>query len=252
MTLKMLTNKKGAYLLEATISLPIFIIAVIVMNSIILMYSCIEDANCILATELRRGAAEAIQTNTSVLIPARILDRTSGNHSQINSLKISDYVYRQSAYGQDELIGLKIKMELTTNNPLNLAANANYDLSLITRAYVGKVRDVGNMTADEMMNKSEAVYIFPKRGEKYHTEGCSVLHAAYKSAVLNNSIKSTYSSCPLCHSSRAQIGATVYYFPVDGEDYHLPGCSCMERNYIEIEKAVAIERGYTPCSKCGG
>jgi hypothetical protein len=60
MNLKTLINKKGSYLTEAAIALPVFIIAVIVMNSVILMYACIEDCSFIAASELRRGAAEAV------------------------------------------------------------------------------------------------------------------------------------------------------------------------------------------------
>ena len=49
MNSKMLTNKKGSYLLESAISLPVFIIAVMVMSSVILMYACIEDCTFIAA-----------------------------------------------------------------------------------------------------------------------------------------------------------------------------------------------------------
>ena len=59
MNLKMRTNKKGSYLVEAAIALPVFIIAVVVMSSVILMYACIEDCAFTAASEMRRGAAEA-------------------------------------------------------------------------------------------------------------------------------------------------------------------------------------------------
>ena len=252
MTSKTVTNKRGSYILEATISLPIFLIATIVMCSIILMYACIEDANFIAATELRRGAAEAIGANTSLLIPFRIEDRIK-EHSQVEGIGLRDYGYRAERWGQDELIAIKLKMKLKTNNPLDLAARADYDVALVTRAYVGKDRKISNMSAAELMNKSaKAVYIFPKSGEKYHSKGCGVLHANYKSAVLTASLKNDYSSCPVCHSGNATIGTLVYYFPTDGKDYHLAKCQCLERNYIEVDIDTAIERGYKPCGKCGG
>ena len=69
---------------------------------------------------------------------------------------------------------------------------------------------------------------------------------------MTGSMKKQYKSCPTCHSGRAEPGSLVYYFPAAGEDYHLSGCASLQRNYVEIDKSVAIERGYTACSKCGG
>ena len=66
-------NKKGSYILEAAITLPVFLIAVIVMSSVILMYACIEDCTFITANELRKCASEAIITDTSPLAAYRRL-----------------------------------------------------------------------------------------------------------------------------------------------------------------------------------
>lgn len=249
----MLTNKKGSYLLESAISLPVFIIAVMVMSSVILMYACIEDCTFIAAGELRRGAAEAVIADTSVVLPYRIRKEIEGNHTQVHSARLTDAGFRCERWGIDELILVNFRLRLGTNNPLGIKAEADYDLSLATRAYVGRERDESSMTAEEFADEdAEAVYIFPKRGEKYHSKGCTFLRAASTSASLTDSMRRKYRACPLCHSSGAANGALVYYFPSDGEDYHLPGCASLQRNYIEIDKGTARRRGYTACSKCGG
>ena len=249
----MLINKRGSYLLESAISLPVFIIAVIVMSSVILMYACIEDCTFIAANELRRGAAEAVIADTSVVLPYRIKKEIESNHSQVHSARLVDAGFRCERWGIDELLLVDIRLRLRTKNPLGIKAEADYDLSLATRAYVGRERDESSMTAEEFADEdAEAVYIFPKRGEKYHSKGCTFLRAASTSAALTGSIKRRYRSCPLCHSSSAENGALIYYFPSDGEDYHLPGCPSLQRNYIEIDRDTARRRGYTACSKCGG
>ena len=249
----MLINKKGSYITEAAISLPVFIIAVIVMSSVILMYACIEDCTFIAAGELRRGAAEAVMADTSIAVPYRIRKEIEENHSQVHSVRLTDTGFRCERWGIDELLLVDLRLTMKTVNPLGINAGADYDLALATRAYVGRERDESNMTAEEFADEdAKAVYIFPKRGEKYHSEGCTFLRAASTSAALSASIKRQYKSCPLCHSSRADNGALIYYFPSDGEDYHLPGCASLQRNYIEIDKGTAIRRGYTACSKCGG
>ena len=253
MNLKMRINKRGSYLTEAAISLPVFIISVIVMSSVILMYACIEDCTFIAAGELRRGAAEAVMADTSIALPHRIRKEIEDNHSQVHSAKLIDAGFRCERWGIDELLLVDYRLSLKTNNPLGIKAEADYDLAVATRAYVGRERDESNMNAEEFADEdAEAVYIFPKRGEKYHSKGCNFLRAASTSTALSASLKRKYKACPLCHSGRADTGALVYYFPSDGEDYHLPGCASLQRNYIEIDRGTALKRGYTACSKCGG
>ena len=253
MNLKMLTGKKGSYLVEAAISLPVFIIAVIVLNSVILMYACIEDCSFIAANELRRCAAEAAIADTSITMPYRIRKEIEGGHSQVSSAKLIDCGFRTGRWGMDELLIVDYRLRLRTANPLGIKAEADYDLALATRAYVGRTRKDDAMSAEDFADEaSEPVYIFPRRGERYHSKGCTFLRAAYTSGALSASIRKKYKSCPLCHSSRAGSGSLVYYFPADGEAYHQAGCGSLQRNYIEIEKSTAIERGYTPCGKCGG
>ena len=253
MNLKIRINKKGSYILEAALTLPVFLIAVVVMNSIILMYACIEDCNFIAANELRRGAAEAAIADTSPAVPYRIKKEMENAHSQIDSAVLREAGYRTARWGADELLIVDYRLRLRTANPLGIKSAAEYDLSLVTRAYVGKERDEGNMSAEDFADDdSSPVYIFPKRGEKYHSEGCDFLKAASRSGTLTDNMRRKYKACPVCHSGKAAIGSLVYYFPAAGEDYHLPGCISLQRNYIETDRKTAIERGYSACSKCGG
>lgn len=246
-------GKEGSYIVEAAIALPLFLIAVLVMSSIILMYSCIESSSFAIAGEMRRSSAEAIYADTGILVPHRVKERLLRDHSQVDQARTTDFGYRVSRWGQDELIVLSMRLRLRTKNPMGLRVQADYDLSMVTRAYVGRIRDISNMTAGEMAgDDAEPVFIFPKRGEKYHSKGCGFLTAASTSGVLTSSVRRKYKPCPLCGSRKASNGSLIYYFPAAGEDYHLGGCPALQRNYIEIDKKDAQARGYTPCSKCGG
>ena len=246
-------GRRGSYTVEAAVTLPLFLIAVLVMSSVILLYACIESSIFTAASEARRASAESIYADTGLLMTHRIKFEIRDSHSQVSSIRAADYGWRTSRWGQDELIILSLDMKLKVNNPIGLRSKASYRLSTVTRAYVGKVRDISNMTADEMAGlDSEPVFIFPKRGERYHAAGCGFLTAASTSGVLSSSIRRQYKPCPLCGSRKASNGTLIYYFPSAGDDYHLRGCPSLQRNYIEIEKRDAVARGYTPCAKCGG
>lgn len=248
-----LGRKNGSYIVEAAIILPLFLIAVLVMSSVILMYACIESCTFTAAAEARRSAAEAAIADSGALLPHRIKTSIQKDHSQIESARVTDYGYRVSRWGQDELIAVSMSLRLRTRNPMGLRAKADYRLSVVTRAYVGRIRDMESMSEDELSGAdAEPVFIFPKRGERYHSKGCGFLTAASTSGTLTSSVRRKYKPCPLCGSRKASSGARIYYFPSAGEAYHLSGCSALQRNYIEIDKKDAIARGYTPCSKCGG
>ena len=250
---RIITNRKGTFIVDAAIALPVFLISIMVMSSVILMYVCIEDSSFIAANEIRRGAAEAVYADTSLLIPYRIRSSISSKHSRVERVRLTDFGYRTSRWGQDELILLTFDIRLSSPNPIGIRAAADHRLPVVTRAYVGKIRSVQPMSESEMAGgDSEPVFIFPKRGEKYHSKGCGFLTAASRTGVLTEAVRKDYKPCPLCSSSSAADGALIYYFPAAGESYHLPGCSALQRNYIETDKNTAIERGYTPCAKCGG
>ena len=168
--IRRIRKRDGSYIVEAAVTLPLFLIAVLVMSSVILMYSCIESCSFKAATELRMGAAEAIFADTGVLIPHRLKTRIRDDHSQVESVRTIDYGFRTSRWGQDELILMTMTMNMKTANPIGIKAKASYDLALVTRAYVGKIRDAEKMTDGEFAGDDAVpVFIFPKRGERYHS-----------------------------------------------------------------------------------
>lgn len=246
-------NKKGSYIVETSICLPIFMIAVIVMTSIILMFACIENANYIMANELRKASIEAKMSPTAALAPKRIRDEIYSSGGIVKSVQVTDYGYLAKRGGMDKLILLSMKMRMKCNNPLKIMSEGEYDLSLATRAYVGRERKMDALSAEDFMNDaSEPVYIFPRSGKKYHDKNCTYVRAGYITTPLTMSIKSKYSGCSVCRSRKMNTGNIVCVFPRAGESYHRPGCKVLDRRYIEIEKRVALKRHYSPCSKCGG
>lgn len=245
-------NKRGNYIVESAICLPMAIVALMVLFSVILMYSCIEDANYIAASEVRRASVEGLYKEYDATLPFRI-DKRVKSYSQVKSINITEYGYKCNKWANDEIIAVRYNLFLETSNPIGIASSAKYTLSCASRAYVGKIRDVRNMTAEEFEETGdETVLIFPKAGERYHRNGCSVLKSACRLTSLSSDVKRQYSSCRLCKSEDATLGTAVYIFPSDGKSYHLPGCGTLERNFIEIMKKTARDRGYTPCLKCGG
>lgn len=250
---RILKNISGSYLVEGAICLPLFIIGILTFLSVILMYAAVENANYVGADEMRRAMAEARIFPSHITASRRIKNRMMEYSHLVESTSIRDLRFRTEYKGIDEVIAISMDMELKARNPMNFMSSARYRMSLMSRAYVGKKRSLKPATDSDMQDKNAAgVYVFPKRGEKYHREGCTFMKAGTVTRSLDPYVRKQYKNCPVCHSSKAKNGTTVYVFPKYGEGYHLKSCGVLNRRYMEMEKETALERGYTPCSKCGG
>ena len=93
--------RKGSYVVEAAITLPELLIAMIVLSSIVLYSSCIEDAAFITATELRNGSIEAVVSEGQPLIPLEVAERTRDNHPILDSHRILEYGFRKNRNGMN-------------------------------------------------------------------------------------------------------------------------------------------------------
>lgn len=249
---KINTNKKGSYILESVIVMPIFIISIVVMTSIILLYISIEDSSFIMAREMRYAAIKGYFFDKDFELPLIIKKDIRSNNKMISDVLISEYGYKVDRLTNDEMIILSMIINFDVKNPLKLASKSKYELALATRAYVGKEGDIEPLDEEGFMRNDEEVYIFPKSGKKYHNINCTYMKAAAYPQSLNRTIRKKYGSCPICNSKKAELGSLVYVFPRYGENYHLPGCDVLERHYIIISRKTAEKRGYDQCSKCGG
>lgn len=245
-----INNKNGNYILESTIALPIFFIAVFIMNSIILMYSVIENANFILGNEIRAAMIYPISKKIGIFTPIIAGEKIKNSSKTVYSYITLNCVNYGTYKSADNIIALRLKIHLKTKNPLNINSEADYITGFMARAYVGMVREEDKATEEYMRTGGTPVYIFPYAGRKYHARSCTYLKSNTENVILNKKIKSKYGSCPLCKSRKASIGQTVVIFPNYGENYHIPNCNALKRNYIEIEKEEAEKRGYVQCSKC--
>ncbi|MBR0373527.1 MAG: hypothetical protein IJH91_03235 [Mogibacterium sp.] len=253
MSLRKRIGKKGSYIVEAVLTIPVFLIAVIVMLSIITLYADIEESNYVLANEMRKEAIRTEFITGEFFFSGTTANRIQKASPHIRKLTINDYLYREQYLQIDEVLFLEYDTQLHVDNPLGLLTDAKYKLALMTRAYVGKWRDIDPMSDDDLAgDDSDPVYVFPKMGRRYHVKSCTYVRSAYVTVPLTNALRSKYAPCSVCHSGNAALGTSVCYFPEYGDAYHLKGCRVLSRDYIEMERSTAVERGYTPCTKCGG
>ncbi|MDY2959645.1 MAG: hypothetical protein SOR72_02450 [Hornefia sp.] len=238
-------NKRGSYIVEASVILPAFIITVFLLISIIIAIRTYENINYGCAEELRLEMAKnAIRKNMPAL-PVSVYTRVRRENRNLSNFKITEYKYLYKENGLKDLIKISFKSTIDKKNPLGEISTLKYSGTMVGRAFSGTYYDGKD-------GGGKIVYVFPDEGKKYHNKSCRYLSAYCHQVFLNDEIKRKYHSCPNCKSHTAAMGNPVFCFERAGEAYHLSRCKSVKKYYIGISKDAALEKNYRPCSKCGG
>ena len=60
---------------------------------------------------------------------------------------MTDIGYRVTRWDTDELIAVSVLMKMKSKNPIAVLSEAEYEISMVTRAYVGRFRGDDPMSA---------------------------------------------------------------------------------------------------------
>ena len=245
--IKNLQKKKGTYIVEASLAIPVFIIATVIMMSIIPTIARCENIVFSTVDEMRLESLKAGIRENSTVLPLKLTGRINRENDGIKTALITEYRYLYEDHGMKDLISIGVRVRFSQNNPLGIKNNVVFNEYVVGRAFTGAYYDPSKVSSD-----NRYVFIFPDWGEVYHNENCTYVIAGCRLVYLNRTVMRDYSPCKLCNAKSAQIGSPVFCFSKNGRAYHLGNCSTVDRYYIEISKTEAENKGYRPCSKCGG
>ena len=116
---------------------------------------------------------------------------------------------------------------------------------LVYRPFIGESADLSG-------SKDEIVYIFPKRGIRYHRYGCSTMIDGDRELVLTDPVRMFYVPCRICKPQALPNGALVYMYSESSSTYHRKNCASVSKSYETMSRSEAEEKGYTPCMLCMG
>lgn len=244
-------EKRGSIITEAAVMLPMFIIAVVTLIYIvrichtdIIVFSTVEnevrEASAQMTAPLLPGAGNAAGTAG--------LDRSRLDISWLPT-GIAD------AYdGIDRLYKISFDYDTKIAVPAAFVKNAAVSNAIVVRNWSGKeisgAAPFGfeRMAADEDGN---VVCVFPRAGGRYHGTGCRYVNSYAVETTLDSEIRKKYKPCPLCADGNESSGSTVYIFRYGGS-YHNSGCDSVDKYVIDMDRADAVIKNYSPCSVCGG
>lgn len=247
-------RKRGNYLVEASMVLPIFIISVIMLISIIPTISQIENIIFSAVDEQRLENVKSVYRSNRMALPVATTFRGNQENKRVKNMFSYNLKYKFSKGDYDNLIEQRLEATFKENTPIGVFNKIVFSGKILSRSFSGTTRELNSAdrTSFEEERDSSLVYIFPDQGERYHNGGCRILKNNSHLELLSRDIRKQYKPCKLCGSKDVELGSPVYCFEHDGYAYHKGNCKSIEKYYVEIEKSIAEKRGYTPCEICGG
>ncbi|MGN0709065.1 MAG: hypothetical protein ACI4LM_02335 [Anaerovoracaceae bacterium] len=239
-------NRKGSYIVEAAVIMPVFVIAMLLVIYIVPIIASMENTSFIAADEMHLEMMKAAKAKSGADLPVRITARRIAEDKVKGTVLVKRLRYRYKEKGIDDLISADYMTSYRKSSFFGLAGNLSGTQNITCRAFTGTFHE------PSAGGDTKIVYIFPDHGSKYHNGDCTFLKSNYRLTYMTQSIKKKYHACPLCGAKHIAIGSPVLIFPEYGDAYHLPGCKSVDKYYISTEKSEAENQGYTPCSKCGG
>jgi hypothetical protein len=246
---------------EAAILLPVFLLAMLALGILIRMASISENMTHALTDELGLVAAEGEAPARAVTFRGNLESRVKDeNGSDIRSAKAFPFAYRvlhysvKSGKAYTNLIGASATSDVRLGFPNMFGISPKVTVTAVCRAFVGVTARGEKLPFSELEDggDSKLVWVFPRAGERYHAENCSVIKNDPKELLLSPQVRVAYKPCELCDPGKAANGSLIYVFSSSGEAYHLGSCFIVKRFVISMDRKDAKEKGYTACAKCGG
>lgn len=246
------SGKKGSYIVEAAIVLPVFIAAVIALMSVVPVIASCENMTFAAADEMRLEAVKSAFRKSPAALPLAVEERIRSENPKTDTFRTVFYRYLYKEKDIESLFSLHFRASFSQNSPAGIFDSIVFDGKVTGRAFTGKLHKEVPSAGSDLPEDDKIVYIFPEWGMRYHGKSCTYVKAACRMVYLSQDTKKAYQPCSLCNARSAQIGSPVFCFTQSGRAYHLSSCRVVQRYYVEIKRKEAVEKGYTPCSKCGG
>lgn len=252
-TAKSILDKRGSYLVEASIIIPIVLVAVMTVAAMCKVYSVSEKIVFKGVDEGRLSMINSYILGDDITLPSRLRERLK-NEKHIKAVTVSDFKSGFKSMSQDSLISYKVSYGVNTSLPLPLITDLTKNRKFVCRKFIGanKTKDVFSFERMEEDEEGIMVNIFPYDGEKYHSSRCSYVEPKSIMTILSDDVRRKYEACESCDSDKCSNGENIYVFPDYGNSYHKKNCSTVKKKTSCISLASARDKGYTACSKCGG
>lgn len=263
-------SRKGFMIVEATILIPVFMIAILTLGCLIPVMAIKERIMNTYASSAS-DIAKASYTSTLTMVPKGVADGIAGGAAarvylvskicgdnsgigaaSMKSLELRGFRYLYKSNEIDGLISGEFIYKYKIPFPILFYRDFELSEYLIYRGFIGNSLKSTPMPFEAMSDNDndEMVIIFPRHGERYHDIECRIVSVYPLEMILTKQLVQKYNSCKICDSGELSYGSLVYCFMSEGKAYHKGNCPAVDKYIIEVKKEEAENEGYTPCTLC--
>lgn len=247
--MKQQKSRKASMTVEASLVLPVFLFAMILIGYLGQMMRCQDEVQGALTRIAREASAEYGATQS---------DRLKGKAYYI--AKLNSYLEGSAGtltlleshmMEENDEIDLIAGYQMTTPFRLLGLGRFHFRQRVHTRAFTGVDRREKDNESDD-----RTVYV-TETGRVYHrTRSCTYLKLSISKvqfrdlAALRNESGGKYKACERCGKGKEMNAADAVWVTGYGDRYHTTeSCSGLKRNIREMKLSEVGNR--PPCSKCG-
>ena len=176
--MRIIKNRKGSYIAEAALTLPVFILCVTALALIIRVIAVCENIGFVTAAEARDISLARI----SLCAEKNIEKRVCEENPRLTDFRVTNLDYLYSDGNIDDLIGINSKSVFTVENPIGIYGQIEFTEGLLLRGFTGAERKEEPLSEEDFTEyeKSRPVVVFPKYGIRYHAKTCRYVKQEYE------------------------------------------------------------------------
>ena len=242
-------GKEASMTVEATLILPIFLFAMILIGYLGQMIRCQDEVQGALTRLARESSAEYGAFESSILKSKAYYITKLNSYISGSAGKV--ILFESHFMEENDEIDLVAVYQMSTPFSVMGLGKFRFRQRVHTRAFTGVDR-----RSQEDKREDCIVYI-TDTGRVYHRRlECSYLNLSISKVIyrdlgnLRNESGGKYKSCERCTKSRELSENDVIWITSYGDRFHTSAsCSGLKRNIKEIRLSEVGSR--PPCSKCG-
>ena len=176
-------NRKGSYLVEASITLPVFILSAAALAMVIQLIAVCETIGYVMSRELKENLLFDAGILNHVSLCRTIEDGVISQHPNVSDFRVKRVRQNVQNGNMTDLITVSAEAKFHVILPLHIGGRMQFEQKLMARAFTGAQQDSLPLAADGFMQGGNAadVLIYPKYGERFHVESCTIVQQQMKS-----------------------------------------------------------------------
>lgn len=170
-------TKRGSYIVEAALTLPVLFVAILCLSSLIQIISLCESIGHVAATGLKEASFNENRLFNTVSLCNEIENGLEAECGELECFQIEQIRWLYEEDGIYDLICIKTKSDFSVAHTIGINGSIAFSLQLKARGFTGAQVDGNPLELSAFTDYGEAVdvVIFPTFGERFHLNTCSIV-----------------------------------------------------------------------------